>query len=72
MSDPLRRKVTWFRNNLNLLIEDIELEKEKLSVNLYFDTLEVTHMVMGVQSFFRPAHLMLKEFSKHLRKGIER
>ena len=52
MSDLLREKVTWFRNNLNLLIEDLELEKEKLSVDLYFDTLEVTHMVLGVQTFF--------------------
>lgn len=53
MSDPLRDKVTWFRNNLNLLIEDHELEKEKISVDLFFDTLDVTHTVLGVQTYFR-------------------
>src|SRR6266516_8036444 len=60
MSDPLRQKVTWFRNNLNLLIEDHKLENENISVDLYFDTLDVTHTVLGVQTYFRASAFDVK------------
>jgi len=52
MSDALRDKLTWFRNNLNLLIEDHDLENEKISVDLYFDTLDITQTVLGAVTFF--------------------
>lgn len=64
MNDPLREKLTWFRNNLDLLIEDHELEKEKVSVDLYFDTLDVTHAVLGVEAYFVAGAFDVREVSR--------
>ncbi len=61
MNDPLREKLTWFRNNLDLLIEDHELEKQDISVDLYFDTLDVTHSVLGVETYFFAGTFDVKE-----------
>jgi hypothetical protein len=52
MSEQLKRQLGWFLRNLNLLIEDYELEQEGIEVNLYFDTLDVKHTVLGIQAFY--------------------
>jgi hypothetical protein len=52
MSELLRNQLKWFLRNLNLLLEDYELKDQGVEVDLYFDTLDVKHMVLGLQSFY--------------------
>jgi hypothetical protein len=49
--DQLRRQLKWFLLNLDLLLEDYELERQGIQVDLYFDTLDVNHAVLGLYAF---------------------
>lgn len=52
MGDLLREKLTWFLKNLDLLLEDFALEDQAISVDLYFDTRDITHAVLGLERFY--------------------
>lgn len=46
----------WFRENLDLQIEDLERqERDKAEIEFYFDTADIRDAVLGVQAFF-PEH----------------
>jgi hypothetical protein len=54
MATTLRETVTLFLRNLDLQLEDLKLEESDIPVDLYFDTVDASHAVMGMQAFYTP------------------
>jgi hypothetical protein len=54
MTMTLAQKVQWFARNLALQIEDILLEKRHVAIDLYFDTVDVTASLLGMEAFYEP------------------
>lgn len=52
MISELRVKLEWFLKNLKLLLEDGDLKQQGKSIELYFDTHEITHTVLGLYTFY--------------------
>ena len=52
MSSELKVKLEWFLKNLKLLLEDCDLQQQGKKIELYFDTREVTHTVLGPYAFY--------------------
>src|SRR5437870_8617120 len=50
----LTQKVNWFARNLRMQIEDISLEKRGIAIDLYFDTVDVTAALLGMEFLFDP------------------
>lgn len=59
----LAERVKWFARNLKAQIEDISLEKRGIAIDLYFDTMDVTRALLGLEDLFSPNKgFDLKEF----------
>lgn len=52
MSSELKTKLDWFLKNLKLLLEDSELKQQGSTIELYFDTLEIAHTILGLSAFY--------------------
>ena len=52
MSEDLEGRLKWFLQNLDWLLEDYQLEAKNIRVELYFDTLDVKHTILGLQAFY--------------------
>jgi hypothetical protein len=52
MSEDLESRLRWFLQNLDWLLEDYQLEDKNIRVELYFDTLDVRHTILGLQTFY--------------------
>jgi hypothetical protein len=52
MSEDLESRLRWFLQNLDWLLEDYQLEAKNIQVELYFDTLDVKHTILGLQTFY--------------------
>lgn len=71
-TDNLYDKLKWFLKNLDLLIEDLKLEEEKVNVSLYFDTLEIIDTVLGYERFYVAERFDTKRlFNPHLNKPLQ-
>lgn len=62
MSRLTEKDVTWFLENLELQIEDLERQKEDETIEIYFDTADMLRAVLGLQAFFQDA----EEFDEQL------
>jgi hypothetical protein len=52
MSSELKIKLDWFLKNLKLLLEDYDLKQQGKTIELYFDTHEIKHTIMGLYAFY--------------------
>jgi DNA-binding transcriptional regulator GbsR (MarR family) len=52
MSGSLKEKVAWFLKHLDWQLEDLQIEKENLPIDTYFDTADVLKIVLGMQGFY--------------------
>lgn len=48
------REIVAFKNNLDLQLEDLELEKNGFSIDLYFDTSDIYETLLGLEAFYTP------------------
>jgi len=54
MSRLTEKDITWFLENLDLQIEDMERQqKDGANIEIYFDTADIYDAVLGVQAFFQ-------------------
>lgn len=44
-------KVKWFVRNLDLLIKDLDLKRQQVDIETYFDTSDVRDIVLGMHAF---------------------
>lgn len=51
-----------FRHNLELLLEDLALEKQGAVTRLYFDSADVISVVLGLEDFYGGPHFNLQRF----------
>ncbi len=54
MTEELKPKLTWFLNNLDLLIQDIQFEANDYKVEVYFDFSDVYTTLLGFRYYFGP------------------
>src|SRR5215210_6379073 len=54
MMQNIFREIVAFKNNLGLQLEDLELEKDGISIELYFDTSDIYKTLLGLEAFYTP------------------
>lgn len=52
MAQEVKRKVEWFKENLDLQLEDLSQESQGARIKTYFDTTDVRNAVLGLHSFY--------------------
>ena len=64
LDDNLHGKLAWFLKNLEFLIEDLKLEEDKVQIDLYLDTLDIIHAVLGYERFYKAGTFKVQELFK--------
>ena len=54
MKKKLEASVKWFARHLKAQIEDLSLERRGVEIDLYFDTVDVTGALLGLERLFSP------------------
>lgn len=54
MDSELILRITSIKKNLDLQLEDLEYRKQKVEVELYYDTIDVHNAVLGSRVFYPP------------------
>ena len=61
MDHDLKETVTRFSKNLKWQIEDLELEKQGFTIDLFFDAIDVQKAVLGMQGYYDPERYALEK-----------
>src|SRR5258706_5518737 len=65
--EDLKEKVIWFFKNLEWQLEDLAVEEQGRSVELFFDTNDVTVAALGMDAYYNEQGAFLAEGFKEER-----
>jgi hypothetical protein len=70
MPVKFKDKLIWFLRNLDLQIQDIEIERYGINIDIYFDTVDIQNAVLGMHAFLTPTRSYRKRMGDFIETKV--